>query len=100
MKALWRRVAVLERRTARDDGTPTVTIRFAHLHSLPYTYTGERHERLIRGFPSDVPDGDCVIQEYPGPGPRLDFGFGPGTMLLKFIESDGNGHTKGYWPGE
>jgi len=100
MRAIWRRVAALEKCRNRDDSTPKVTLRFAHLHSLPHTYTGERHERLIRRFPCIEPDGDCVIQEYPGPRPRLNFGFAPGTMLLSFIESDGNGHPKGYWPEE
>jgi len=77
-----------------------ITVRFAHLHSLPHTYTGERHERLIHGFPSGEPGNGCVIQEYPGPRPKLDFGFAPGTILVRFVGSDGDSHPKGYWPEE
>jgi hypothetical protein len=95
--SLLRRIRELEelKKPVEDD---KITIRYAHLHLLPHTYIGEKHRILVTGFPSESPDTDCVIQEYPGPGPELNFGFGRRTLVIEFVESDGNGHTKGYLP--
>ena len=69
---------------------------------LPPTYVGEKHEVLVTGYPSEDPGNDCVIQERPGPGPELEFDFRKNTkrrtILVQFVESDGNGHPKGYLP--
>jgi len=79
-----------------------VSIRFAHVHKLPHTYVGEKHEVLVKGYPSEDPNNDCIIQELPGPGPKLEFDFRKDpkrhTILVRFVESDGNGHVKGYLP--
>ena len=79
-----------------------VSIRFAHVHKLPHTYVGEKHEVLVKGYPSEDPGNDCIIQEFPGPGPELEFDFRKDpkrhTILVRFVESDGNGHVKGYLP--
>jgi hypothetical protein len=85
-----------------DDGK--VSIRFAHLHMLPHTYVGEKHEVLVRGYPTEDPYNDCVIQELPGPGPDLEFDFRKDTkrrtILIRFLEADGDGRPKGYLPEE
>ena len=79
-----------------------VSLRFAHLHMLPPTYVGEKHEVLVRGYPSEDPHNDCVIQELPGPGPELEFDFRKDTkrrtILVRFLEADGDGRPKGYLP--
>jgi len=97
-----RRIQELERAfnpPAADDDR--IIVRYAHFWQLPHTYRGERHERLVKGFPSEATDTDCVIQEYPGPGPKLKFDFGTGkTILVHFVESDGDSHPKGYWPDD
>jgi hypothetical protein len=96
--ALLRRIRELEEfKPVEDD---KITFRYAHLHLLPHTYFGEKHRVLATGFPSESPDTDCAIQEYPGVGPELDFGFERRTILIEFVESDGNGRTKGYLPSE
>jgi hypothetical protein len=73
-----------------------------HLHKCPHTYVGARHRVLVKGYPYTLEEpGECVIQEYPGPGPELKFDFdrdGRRTILVEFVESDGDGHTKPYWP--
>jgi hypothetical protein len=97
--ALLRRIRELEElRKPLEDGR--ITLRYAHLHMLPRTYIGEKHRVLVAGFPSESPDTDCVIQEFPGPGPELNFGFDRRTILIKFVESNGNGRTKGYLPDD
>jgi hypothetical protein len=80
-----------------------ISIRFAHVRMLPHTYVGEKHEVLIKGYPSEEPGNDCVIQEFPGPGPELKFEFPkvPGrrrTLLVRFLEADGDGRPMGYVP--
>ena len=72
-----------------------VSVLFAHVHMLPPTYVGERHEVLVKGYPSQDPNNDCIIQELPGPGPELEFYLETKrrTMLVRFVESDGNGHV-------
>jgi hypothetical protein len=59
----------------------------------------------VKGYPYKAEEpGECVIQEYPGPGPELKFDFdkddGRRTILVEYVESDGDGHTKPYWPEE
>jgi hypothetical protein len=101
MKNLEHRVDRIEelKRPATDN---RIYVRHAHLHLLPHTYIGEKHRVLVTGYPSESADTDCVIQEYPGPGPELKFDFDKGdgrrTLLIGLVESDGDGHTKGYWP--
>jgi hypothetical protein len=65
---------------------------------LPHSYIGQKHRVLVTGFPSENPDTDCVIQEFPGPGPELNFGFEKRTILIEFLQSDGNGRPEGYLP--
>jgi hypothetical protein len=79
-----------------EDGK--IALRFAHVLLPPHTYVGERHRVLVKGFPSESPKTECVIQEYPGPGPVLNFGFNRRTILVEFVESDGSGRAKGYSP--
>ena len=93
MNNLQRRLDRVEelRKPAEDD---KITVRYAHLRVLPHT-VGEKHEVLVQGYPSEDPHNYCVIQEYPGPGPELKFDFpkveGRRTMLLRFLEADGDG---------
>jgi hypothetical protein len=79
-----------------------ISIRFAHVHILPPTHVGEKHEVLVKGYPSEDPTNECIIHEFPGPGPELDFDFRKDTkrrtILVRFLESDGNGRPKGYLP--
>jgi hypothetical protein len=95
------RVEQLMMLAEKHDGK--VSLRFAHVHMLPHTYVGEKHEVLVRGYPSEDPGNDCIIQEFPGPGPKLEFDFRKDakrrTILVRFLESDGNGRPKGYLPG-
>ncbi len=100
MSTLLRRVGALEKRNriSLHGSRARITLRYANLDILPPSYKGERHERLIRGLPSEEPGGDCLIQEYPGPGPELDFGFAPGTLLVQFVAADGEGHPRPYGP--
>ena len=101
MKNLQRRLDRIEelKKPAMDN---RVNIRYANLHMLPHTYVGEKHRVLVKGYPYTLEEpGECVIQEYPGPGPELKFDFdrdGRRTILVEFVESDGDGHTKPYWP--
>jgi hypothetical protein len=95
-----RRIQKLERAINPPEVDDSrITVRFAHLHQLPNTYLGERHQRLVKGYPSEDPNTDCVIQECRGPGPELNVDFGRNnTILVQFVESDGDGHPKGCWP--
>ena len=102
MKNLQHRLDRIEelKKPAMDN---RVNIRYAHLHMLPHTYVGEKHRVLVKGYPYKGEEpGECVIQEYPGPGPELKFDFdkddGRRTILVEYVESDGDGHTKPYWP--
>jgi len=94
------RVEQMKMLAERYDGK--VSLRFAHVHMLPPTYVGEKHEVLVRGYPSEDPGNDCVIQELPGPGPELEFDFRKDTkrrtILVRFLEADGDGRPKGYLP--
>jgi len=94
------RVEQMKMLAEKHDGK--VSLRFAHVHMLPPTYVGEKHEVLVRGYPSEDPGNDCVIQELPGPGPELEFDFRKDTkrrtILVRFLEADGDGRPKGYLP--
>lgn len=91
MKSLCRRIAVLEDqrgiadRRAKGNG---LRLRFASKRLLPRDYVGERHETLVHGWPAETVDRyrDCLIEERPGPGPPLDFDFGPkgSPMVVQF----------------
>ena len=63
--------------------------RYARKRVLPRDYVGERHEVLVRGWPSETiaKYEDCLIEERPGPGPKLDFGFTERTHLLYFVSA-------------
>ena len=63
--------------------------RYARKLVLPRDYVGERHEVLVRGWPSEAlaKYEDCLIEERPGPGPKLDFGFTERTHLLYFVSA-------------
>ena len=102
MRGLLRRIQQLEERARPATADGNIHVRFAHVQMLPHTYTGERHRRLVRGTPSESPDNDCLIKELPGPGPDLHFDFEEcgRTILVQFVEADGDGHPKGYWPEE
>jgi hypothetical protein len=101
MNNLERRLQRVEeqRKPPEDD---KITVRFAYLRKLPYDYVGPRHEVLLRGFPTESAKTDCIIQEVPGVGTELTLEFpkvpGRRTMLVRLVESDGDGHTKPYWP--
>ena len=99
---LVNRLQRIEQLMRPADKHPGISVRFAHMHMLPPSYVGEKHEVLVTGYPSEDPANDCVIQELPGPGPELEFDFRKDTkqqtLLIRFVESDGNGHPKGYLP--
>jgi hypothetical protein len=78
----------------------SVSVLFAHVHMLPATYVGEKHEVLVKGYPSQDPNNDCIIGELPGPGPELEFDLETKrhTILVRFVGSDGNGRPEGYPP--
>jgi hypothetical protein len=88
---------------AAENNDSKVTLRFAHVHMLPPSYVGEKHEVLARGYPSEDPGNDCIIEELPGPGPELEFDFTKDTkrrtILVRFLEADGDGRPKGYLHG-
>ena len=96
MKNLQHRLDRIEelKKPAMDN---RVNIRYADLHMLPHTYVGEKHRVLVKGYPYTLEEpGECVIQEYPGPGPELKFDFdkdGRRTILVEYVESDGDGHN-------
>ena len=90
MRSLSRRVTALERRSlAAIEENGRIKWRYAHKRLLPPGYVGERHEVLVRGWPSETFAGykDCLIEERPGPGPKLDFGFTERTHLLYFVSA-------------
>ena len=90
MRSLYRRVAVLERRSsiANDPTANGISVRFAQKRLLPREYVGERHEVLVRGWPMETADRyeECLIEERPGPGPALHFDFGSKkqTLVVEF----------------
>ena len=93
MRSLYRRLAVLEQRNsiANDPAANGINLRFAQKRLLPRDYVGERHEVLVRGWPTETADRseDCLIEERPGPGPVLHFDFGSKkrTMVVQFCEA-------------
>jgi hypothetical protein len=89
MRSLYRRVAVLERRSSLANDRNGINLRFAKMRLLlPRDYVGERHEVLARGWPAETADRseDCLIEQRPGPGPALHFDFGSDkrTMVVRF----------------
>jgi hypothetical protein len=99
---LAKRLERIEKSMALAGKDAGILVRFAHVHMLPPAYEGERHEVPVRGYPSADPVNDCVIQEFPGPGPELEFDFRKDTqqrtMLIRFVGSDGDGSPEGYLP--
>ena len=84
MKNLLRRIERIED-LSRPADDANFTIYFAHLKALPRDYVGEKHTVLVKGWPSETPNGDCEIEERPGPGPDIDFGFNERTILVTFV---------------
>ena len=85
MNNLLRRIERIEdlKKPAEDD---QITIRYAHLKRLPRDYVGEKHTVLVKGWPyQHGTGGECELEERPGPGPDLDFGFNERTMLVTFV---------------
>jgi hypothetical protein len=85
MKSLLRRIERIEdfSRPADDE---TITIRCVHLKALPRDYTGEKHEVLVKGWPyQQGTGGECELEERPGPGPALDFGFNGRLILIRYV---------------
>ena len=84
MKDLLRRLERIEEmKRPAEDGT--INVRYAHLRALPRDYVGEKHTVLVKGWPSETPNGDCELEERPGLGPELDFGFNERTILVTFV---------------
>jgi hypothetical protein len=102
MNSLRSRLQKIENATGKGDGG--ITVRFACVHILPPSYVGERHEVLVRGYPSADPGNDCLIREVEGPGPKLEFDFpdanGRRVMLVRFVGTDGDGHPTGDLPND
>ena len=87
MKDLLRRLGRIE-----DLKKPTedanLTVCYAHLKTLPRDYTGEKHEVLVKGWPyQQGTGGECELEERPGPGPDIDFGFNDPTILVTYLVS-------------
>jgi hypothetical protein len=90
MNNLLRRLERIEelKKPAEDD---QITFLQAHVKALPRDYVGEKHEVLIKGWPSEYgKGGECEIEERPGPGPELDFGFKGRTIFFRYVS----------WPGD
>jgi hypothetical protein len=90
MRSLCRRVVALERKSiAAIEADGRIKWRYAYKRVLPRDYVGERHEVLVRGWPSETVAGheDCLVEERPGPGPKLEFGFRERTHLLYFVRA-------------
>ena len=78
MRNLCRCVAALERRSiAAIEGGGGIKWRYARTRLLPRDHVGEKHEVLVRGWPTEAVARceDCLIEERPGPGPPLNFDF-------------------------
>ena len=43
----------------------------------------EKHEVLVKGWPSETPNTDCELEERPGLGPDFDFGFKNRTIIVR-----------------
>ena len=99
---LTKRLDRIEQVIMPAEKDPGIRIRFAHVQILAPSYVGDKHEVLVTGYPSEDPGNDCVIQEFPGPGPKLEFDFRKDTkrqtLLVRFVGSDGDGHPNGYLP--
>jgi hypothetical protein len=72
------------KKPAEDD---TITVRHARVKALPGDYVVEKHEVLVKGWPSETPIIDCELEERPGPGPELDFGFKDRTILFRYVST-------------
>ena len=84
MNNLQRRLERIEEmKGPAEDGK--INVRYAHLRALPRDYIGEKHRVLVKGWPSETPNGDCEIEERPGPGPDIDFGFNERTILVRYV---------------
>ena len=89
MKDLLRRMERIEdlKKPTEDD---QITFRVAHLKRLPREYKGEKHTVLVKGWPYEFgTGGECELEERPGPGPDLDFGFNGRTILFTYFSFPG-----------
>lgn len=85
MKDLLRRLERIEESSKPAD-EDKITIRCAHLKALPRDYKGEKHRVLVKGWPYELgAGGECELEERPGPGPDIDFGFNEQTILVQFV---------------
>ena len=90
MKDLLRRIERIEdlKKPTEDD---QIAVRCVHLKALPRDYKGEKHQVLVKGWPYEFGDlgGECELEERPGPGPDLDFGFNGRTILFTYFSFPG-----------
>jgi hypothetical protein len=64
--------------------------RCVHLKRLPRDYVGQKHTVLVKGWPYQPGTGGaCELEERPGPGPDLDFGFNGRTILFTYFSYPG-----------
>jgi len=85
MKDLLRRLGRIEE-LKKPTENDQITFRFAHLKRLPRDYVGEKHTVLVKGWPYEHgTGGECELEEQPGPGPDLDFGFNGRTILFTYF---------------
>jgi hypothetical protein len=85
MKDLLRRLGRIEalKKPTEDD---QITVRCVRLRALPRDYAGEKHEVLVKGWPYEFgTGGECELEERPGPGPALDFGFNGRLLLVTYV---------------
>ena len=85
MKDLLRRLGRIEelKKPTEDE---QITARCVHLKRLPRDYKGEKHQVLVKGWPYEPgTGGECELEERPGPGPELDFGFNGRTILFTYF---------------
>ena len=85
MKDLLRRLERIEDVSKPADDA-NITFYCANLKALPRDYVGGKHRVLVKGWPYQLgTEGDCELEERPGAGPDLDFGFNERTMLVTFV---------------
>jgi hypothetical protein len=85
MKDLLRRLERVEGLSKPADEA-NLNVCCAHLKALPRDYAGEKHRVLVKGWPYEFgTEGECQLEERPGPGPDIDFGFNERTILVTFV---------------
>ena len=85
MNNLLRRLERIEELKKPADEA-NITFYQANLKALPREYKGEKHTVLVKGWPYEYgTGGECELEERPGPGPDLDFGFNGRTILVTYF---------------